>query len=73
MAVRQRIRKMALSKALDKYCRVVSVHKRGHLQEFYRINVLKRSALAEKNMDEITSVDIATYRDGRLATISDRT
>ena len=73
MAVRQRIRKMALSKALDKYCRVVSVHKRGHLQEFYRINVLKRSALAEKNMDEITSVDIATYRDGRLATVSDRT
>ncbi|KTR98644.1 site-specific integrase [Pantoea dispersa] len=73
MANRQRIKKMTLSKALDKYCRVVSVHKRGHLQEFYRINVLKRSTIADKNMDEITSVDIATYRDGRLATVSDRT
>ncbi|MBK0096641.1 tyrosine-type recombinase/integrase [Erwinia sp. S63] len=73
MTVRQRIRKMALSKALDKYCRAVSVHKRGHLQEFYRINVLKRSVLAEKNMDEITSVDIACYRDARLNTVSDRT
>lgn len=73
MTVRQRIRKMALSKALDKYCRTVSVHKRGHLQEFYRINVIKRSSLAEKNMDEITSVDIACYRDIRLSTVSDRT
>jgi len=57
---------MALSKALDKYYRVMSVHKRGHLQEFYRINVLKRSVLADKPMDEITSVDIANYRDSRL-------
>lgn len=73
MAVRQRIRKMAISTALDKYCRTVSVNKRGHLQEFYRINVLKRSPLAEKNMDEITSVDIACYRDERLGTVSDRT
>lgn len=73
MAIRQRIRKMALSKALDKYCRVVSVHKRGHLQEFYRINVLKRSPLAEKYMDEISSVDIASYRDARLGTVSERT
>lgn len=73
MTVRQRIRKVALSEALDKYCRAVSVHKRGHLQEFYRINVIKRSSLAEKNMDEITSVDIACYRDMRLSTVSDRT
>lgn len=73
MAIRQRIRKMALSKALDKYYRVMSVHKRGHLQEFYRINVLKRSVLADKPMDEITSVDIANYRDSRLSSISERT
>ncbi len=73
MAIRQRIRKMALSKALDKYCRTVSIHKRGYLQEFYRVNVLKRSSLASKYMDEITSVDIACYRDARLSTVSERT
>lgn len=73
MAIRHRIRKMTLSRALDKYCRTVSVKKRGHLQEFYRINVLKRSALADKYMDEVTSVDIASYRDMRLGTVIERT
>ncbi|WP_058974204.1 tyrosine-type recombinase/integrase [Type-D symbiont of Plautia stali] len=73
MALRNRIKKMTLVKALDKYFSSVSVHKRGHLQEFYRINVLKRSALAGKFMDEISSVDIADYRDSRLSTISTRT
>lgn len=73
MAVRNRIKKMALGKALDKYFSAVSVHKRGHLQEFYRINVIKRSALSMKCMDEISSVDIADYRDTRLNTVSDRT
>lgn len=29
----QRIKKMSLSKALDKYHATVSVHKRGHKQE----------------------------------------
>jgi len=43
------------------------------MQEFYRINVLKRSTIADKHMDEITSVDIAGYRDYRLSTVSDRT
>ena len=73
MAVRNQIKKMPLAKALDKYFSAVSVHKRGHLQEFYRINVIKRSALSLKCMDEITSVDIADYRDMRLNTVSDRT
>lgn len=73
MALKNRVKKMALSKALDKYFSSVSVHKRGHLQEFYRINVIKRSALACKFMDEISSVDIADYRDLRLNTTSSRT
>lgn len=37
-----RIRKMSLSRALDKYLKTVSVHKKGHQQEFYRSNVIKR-------------------------------
>lgn len=65
-----RIRKMSLSRALDKYLKTVSVHKKGHQQEFYRSNVIKRYPIALRNMDEITTVDIATYRDVRLAEIN---
>ncbi len=65
-----RIRKMSLSRALDKYLKTVSVHKKGHQQEFYRSNVIKRYPIALRNMDEITTVDIATYRDVRLADVT---
>lgn len=69
----QRIKKMSLSKALDKYYATVSVHKRGHQQEFYRVSVIQRHPLAMKMMDEITTVDIASYRDDRLAQVNTRT
>lgn len=68
-----RIRKMPLSRGLDKYYESVSVHKKGHLQEFYRTNVIKRHPLASRNMDEITTVDIAAYRDERLTQRNPRT
>lgn len=68
-----RIRKMSLSRGLDKYYESVSVHKKGHLQEFYRVNVIKRHPLANRNMDEITTVDIAAYRDERLMQFNPRT
>ncbi|MEG5609443.1 site-specific integrase [Enterobacter hormaechei] len=68
-----RIKKMSLSRGLDKYYESVSVHKKGHLQEFYRVNVIKRHPLADRNMDEITTVDIATYRDDRLKQRNPRT
>ncbi|KML70009.1 site-specific integrase [Pectobacterium peruviense] len=71
--MKKRIKKILLSKALDKYFSAVSRHKRGQLQEFYRINVIKRSPLANSYMDEISSVDIASYRDDRLAQINPRT
>ena len=64
---------MTLNRALDKYLKTVSIHKKGHLQEFYRVNVIKRHPMAERYMDEITTVDIATYRDQRLAQINPRT
>ncbi|EDZ1581126.1 site-specific integrase [Salmonella enterica] len=73
MARPQRIKKMSLSKALDKYYATASVHKRGHRQEFYRVNVIQRHPLARKAMDEITTVDIASYRDDRLAQMNTRT
>lgn len=68
-----RIRKMSLGRGLDKYYETVSVHKKGHLQEFYRVNVIKRHPLATRNMDEVTTVDIATYRDERLKDLNPRT
>lgn len=71
--VKKRLKKMLLGKALEKYYATVSIHKRGQLQEFYRVNVIRRMPLAAKFMDEITSVDIAEYRDARLASVSSRT
>ncbi|WES90764.1 site-specific integrase [Dickeya fangzhongdai] len=71
--MKKRIKKMLLSRALDKYFSTVSRHKRGQLQEFYRINVIKRSHLANRNMDEISSIDIAEYRDNRLSEFNART
>ena len=68
-----RIKKMSLSGALDKYYATVSVHKRGRQQEFYRVSVIKRHPVAQKMMDEITTVDIASYRDERLAQVNPRT
>ena len=71
--MKKRIKNMLLSKALDKYFSTVSRYKRGELQEFYRINVIKRSRLANRNMDEISSIDIAEYRDNRLSEFNSRT
>ncbi len=71
--LRKRIRKMRLGDALDKYYETVSKHKKGALQEFYRINVIKRQPLAGRMMDEITTVDIADYRDDRLSQKNIRT
>lgn len=68
-----RIRKMHLCRGLDKYYESVSVHKKGHLQEFYRVNVIKRHPIASLNMDEITTIDIAAYRDERLMQVNTRT
>ncbi len=73
IVIKKRLKKMLLGKALEKYYATVSIHNRGQLQEFYRVNVIRRMPLAEKFMDEITSVDIAEYRDARLASVSPRT
>lgn len=39
----------------------------------YRVNVIKRHPMADRYMDEITTIDIAGYRDQRLAQINPRT
>lgn len=68
-----RIKKMPLFTALTKYYDTVSVHKQGYQQEFWRVSVIQRHPLAQKRMDEVTSVDIASYRDDRLSQVNPRT
>lgn len=59
--------------ALDHYQNKVSILKKGYIQEKYRIEQIARSFLGAKVVREVTSVDIATYRDQRLDEINSRT
>lgn len=64
---------MLMRDALKKYCTQVSILKKGYGQEKYRIEQLSKSFLGNKIPREVTSVDIASYRDARLAEINPRT
>lgn len=59
--------------ALDLYQTRVSILKKGYPQEKYRIEQISRSFLGAKIVREVTSVDIATYRDQRLLEVNPRT
>lgn len=56
--------------ALDLYRSRVSILKKGYAQEKYRIEQIGRSFLGTKTVREVTSVDIATYRDQRLQEVN---
>lgn len=64
---------MTLSSALQRYLQSVSILKKGFPQERYRIIQISRSFLGRKQVKNVTSVDIATYRDQRLAQINVKT
>lgn len=64
---------MTVSQALRRYLQSVSILKKGYPQERYRIEQINRSFLGRKQVKNVTSVDIATYRDQRLAQINPRT
>lgn len=64
---------MTLREAFESYRTRVSILKKGYAQEKYRIEQISRSFLGEKIVREITSVDVATYRDQRLATTNPKT
>lgn len=64
---------MIVRDALDRYRTQVSILKKGYAQEKYRIEQISRSFLGDKLVREVTSVDIATYRDQRLDDINPRT
>jgi len=67
------VRKITLAKALERYRREISILKRSYASEKFRLEQLARSFLGDKNVDDITSVDIATYRDARLAGVNSKT
>lgn len=62
-----------MREALVTYRTKVSLLKKGYLQERYRTEQLSRSFLGDLVVREVTSVDIAAYRDQRLAEINPRT
>lgn len=59
--------------ALELYRSKISILKKGYAQERYRIESIGRSFLGEKTVREVTSVDIATFRDQRLEEINPHT
>lgn len=64
---------MVVREALNRYYTNVSILKKGMEQERYRIEQIGRSFLGSKIARQVTSVDIATYRDQRLSDINPRT
>ncbi len=64
---------VTLSYGLRHYQKAVSILKKGYEQERYRVAQLVRSDLGAKFVHEITSVDIASYRDLRLQSLNSKT
>jgi hypothetical protein len=62
-----------LREALNMYLERISVHKKRHLQEKYRIGQYCRYLIADLPIRSITYVHIAEFRDQRLSQINLRT
>lgn len=64
---------MTVREAFGRYRTQISILKKGYAQEKYRIEQICRSFLGNMVTRQVTSVDIATYRDQRLEEINPRT
>lgn len=64
---------LTLKDAFETYKARVSILKKGYEQEKYRIDQISRSFLGSIVVKDITSVNIATYRDQRLLLENPRT
>lgn len=62
-----------LRAALETYRLRVSILKKGYQQERYRIEQISRSFLGNLVVRDVTSVNIATYRDDRLRDLNSKT
>ncbi|WP_207002633.1 site-specific integrase [Trinickia mobilis] len=63
----------SVKEALKKYAERISINKRGYKQEKYRISTIARTFIGKRQLSEVTSVDVANYRDMRLNTIARNT
>ncbi|MEB0222043.1 site-specific integrase [Pseudomonas sp. AB12(2023)] len=64
---------MTLAQTLETYRLKVSIQKKGYSQECYRIAQLLRAPIASKVCREVSSPDIASYRDARLLDLNSNT
>lgn len=67
--MKTRVKNIPLNKALDIYLDKISFFKKGEKQEHYRVNTIKKYKISTLLTNNITSVDVAEYRDERLKTI----
>jgi integrase len=63
----------SIKEALRTYLERVSVHKRGARQEKYRARTIARTFLGKIAVSKATSVDLANYRDTRMASVAPNT
>ncbi|MDR8877460.1 Tyrosine recombinase XerC [Burkholderia multivorans] len=64
---------MSVKEALKLYVERISVAKRGYKQEKYRTSTISKTFLGKRRLADVSSVDIASYRDMRLASFSKNT
>lgn len=58
---------------VERYVEEVTPTKKGHSQERYRANQLRKTKLADMQLDKITGEMVAQYRDARLKEVSANT
>jgi integrase len=62
-----------LSSVMKQYVELVTPTKKGESQERYRANQIKKTKLADMQLDKITGEVVAQYRDARLKEVSANT
>jgi integrase len=55
---------------LERYAETVTPKKRGAAQEHYKLRVIFNHPVADLSLDRLTAVEIAKYRDDRLAQVA---
>ncbi|MEY8174679.1 site-specific integrase [Burkholderia multivorans] len=62
-----------MKQALQLYTERVSVHKRGWKQELYRATSISRTFIGRLPISQVTTIDVANYRDARLSMLCPKT
>lgn len=62
-----------LKEALQLYGQKISILKKSYITEKYRIEQLCKHKIVNKRIADITTVDLAKFRDDRLASVNPRT